>query len=173
MLHEDALKALHAGRAYHGWPHVEALLALWREYAGILHDPEAVHLAILFHDAVYDPRRTDNERASAALLRDWMAGTVPPARLEAAATMVLATERHAVPENLPPDLACPSWVPGPIASMPMTVPSGRNTRMCRRKPTAPAAPPSCAGCWHAIQSFSPPPSARDSRTRRGATFRPH
>ncbi|MFD1111415.1 malate/lactate/ureidoglycolate dehydrogenase [Pseudoroseomonas ludipueritiae] len=105
MPHENALKALHAGRAYHGWQHVEALLALWREYEGILHDAEAVRLAILFHDAVYDPRRSDNERASAALLRDWMAGTVPPARLEAAAAMVLATERHAVPENLPPELA--------------------------------------------------------------------
>jgi predicted metal-dependent HD superfamily phosphohydrolase len=102
---EDALKALHAGRAYHGWQHVEALLALWREHAALWHDREAARLAILFHDAVYDPRRADNERRSADLLRDWVGATVPPARLEAAAAMILATERHAVPEDLPAPVA--------------------------------------------------------------------
>ncbi len=64
-----ALRALHAGRPYHGWAHVEALLALLAEAAGALRDPGAVRLAILFHDAVYDPRRADNEAESSALLR--------------------------------------------------------------------------------------------------------
>ena len=103
---EDALRALHAGRAYHGWSHVEALLALWRRHRAALHDPEAVRLAILYHDAIYDPRRTDNEHNSAALLRASEAGRVSPKRLDAAEAMVLATARHAVP----------FWLPDPVTS---------------------------------------------------------
>lgn len=102
---EDALKALHAGRAYHGWRHVEALLDLWWRHRATLHDPKAVRLAILYHDAVYDPRRDDNESRSAALLRASEAGRVPPARLDAAEAMVLATARHLVPEGLPAPVA--------------------------------------------------------------------
>jgi predicted metal-dependent HD superfamily phosphohydrolase len=98
---EEALKALHAGRAYHGWAHVEALLELWRHHRGALHDPEAVQLAILYHDAIYDPRRSDNEANSAALLRASEAGRVPPKRLDAAEAMVLATAQHRVPFWLP------------------------------------------------------------------------
>ena len=100
-----ALRARHAGRAYHGWAHVEALLGLLGEAAGAVRDPAAVRLAILFHDAVYDPRRTDNERSSAALLRARMAGRVAPARLDAAEAMVLATERHELPDGLPDAVA--------------------------------------------------------------------
>ncbi|MBO1077463.1 hypothetical protein [Roseomonas haemaphysalidis] len=104
-MEEDALRALHTGRAYHGWPHVQALLALWHRHRAALRDPEAVRLAILYHDAVYDPRRDDNEAASAALLRASEAGRVPPARLDAAEALVLATARHMAPDSLPEAVA--------------------------------------------------------------------
>ncbi len=45
-MEEDALRALHAGRAYHGWPHVEALLALWWQHRAALRDPKAVGRAL-------------------------------------------------------------------------------------------------------------------------------
>lgn len=104
-MEEDALRALHAGRAYHGWPHVEALLELWWQHRAALRDPKAVRLAILYHDAVYDPARDDNEARSAALLRALETGRVPPARLDAAEAMVLATAHHTVPEGLPEAVA--------------------------------------------------------------------
>ena len=55
-------------RAYHTWDHITALLGWFDQRASELADPDAVFLAVLFHDAIYDPRRKDNETLSAALL---------------------------------------------------------------------------------------------------------
>ncbi len=56
-----------AGRHYHDIGHIDSLLELSRAHRAALADPLAVDLAILYHDAVYEPSRTDNEAASAAL----------------------------------------------------------------------------------------------------------
>lgn len=47
-------------------------------------------LAVLFHDIVYDATRTDNEEASAAVARSWLAGT----EADAVAALILATRTH-------------------------------------------------------------------------------
>jgi len=55
-------------RRYHTWAHIEALLGWFALRRDHLHDPVAVELAILFHDAVYDPRDpTTRPRARAFL----------------------------------------------------------------------------------------------------------
>ena len=92
-------------RVYHGQAHVDALLAELHARRGAFHDPEAVELAVWFHDAVYVPGARDNERASAALLRATTAGLASEPTLTAAEAMVLATEHHAVPPGLPTPLA--------------------------------------------------------------------
>lgn len=54
-------------RHYHVWSHVQACLRASR----LLMPPEPpqeVDLALLFHDAIYDPLAADNEERSAALL---------------------------------------------------------------------------------------------------------
>jgi predicted metal-dependent HD superfamily phosphohydrolase len=51
-------------RHYHTLDHVADLLRLWEKHGGAS-DAGAVRLAILFHDAVYDPMRRDNEAARA------------------------------------------------------------------------------------------------------------
>lgn len=66
-----------------------------------LHDPLAVECAILLHDAVYDPRRGDNEQRSAALARELLSGVVPAATLARTVRLIEATEQH----QLPPDVA--------------------------------------------------------------------
>jgi predicted metal-dependent HD superfamily phosphohydrolase len=53
-------------RHYHTLDHIAGLLRLQEEHGGVA-DEDAVKLAILFHDAVYDPTRQDNEMASANL----------------------------------------------------------------------------------------------------------
>lgn len=53
-------------RHYHTLDHIAGLLRLLEKHGGVS-DEEAVTLAILFHDAVYDPARQDNEAASANL----------------------------------------------------------------------------------------------------------
>lgn len=55
------------GRAYHNWRHIEELLAQFDAHAGQIEHPLAFRFAILFHDAIYDPRAADNEARSAAL----------------------------------------------------------------------------------------------------------
>src|SRR5262249_41743880 len=49
------------GRYYHNLDHVRAVLHTIDELARLASEPAAVYLAAWFHDAVYDPRRGDNE----------------------------------------------------------------------------------------------------------------
>ncbi len=87
-------------RAYHTWTHIEELLALFDEVKSRLYDPVAVLYAILFHDAIYDPTRNDNEERSAELLRSLGSDTLDAAMKAKTASLVLATKLHAVPSAL-------------------------------------------------------------------------
>ena len=84
-------------RFYHDWSHVEALCSHLEAAGARVRNREAVLYAILFHDAVYDPRAKDNERQSAALL---CAADLPldPATRTLADAMILATEGHVMPD---------------------------------------------------------------------------
>lgn len=87
-------------RAYHTWDHIAALLRWFDQRAAHLNDPDAVFLAILFHDAIYDPRRKDNEALSSALL----AGTALPGfnatSIAQAVRLTDATSGHDIPGDL-------------------------------------------------------------------------
>lgn len=98
----EELRARHAEpqRAYHTWQHIEELLALYAEIEAELDDPQAVLFAVLFHDAVYDPRSSDNERSSAELLAQRAGNLLPPDSLARAERMVLATVGHSLPAGL-------------------------------------------------------------------------
>jgi predicted metal-dependent HD superfamily phosphohydrolase len=82
---------------YHNWRHVEACL---RELATVrdrCERADLVEIALWFHDAVYDPRRSDNEARSA----DAAEAAMPPAGFGAAdiATVrqLILDTRHAQP----------------------------------------------------------------------------
>lgn len=97
----EEIAVMHAGedRGYHGWGHPLALLRLHREIAGRLHDPDAVAAAILLHDAVYDPRRSDNEARSAELAAERLAPFLPEPRVQRVRRLIEATARHTVPSD--------------------------------------------------------------------------
>lgn len=103
----ERIKALHDGpeRGYHGWSHPLALLALHAEVAERLHDPLAVYCAILLHDAVYEPRASDNEARSAMLAAELLAGEVSEPVLGRTLRLIEATAAHAIPSSLPDDEA--------------------------------------------------------------------
>ena len=108
---QAALDAAYADppRAYHSMAHVHALLALYREVAAGpgWAQPVEVYLAILYHDAVYDARRDDNERRSAMLAADAVVRWLPRAGIDIARVVALieltaAHGRHA-PGDFPGD----------------------------------------------------------------------
>lgn len=102
----EGLRARYAEphRAYHGQAHIDAMLIGLREDRNAFAAPEAVELAVWFHDAIYDPAASDNEARSAALMLDQLATVADRDLLQRAATMIRATATHAVPPGLAPDL---------------------------------------------------------------------
>src|SRR6185436_9856337 len=55
------------GRHYHDLTHLDEVLRHVDELAEFSRTPDVVRLAAWFHDAVYDPRASDNEEKSARL----------------------------------------------------------------------------------------------------------
>lgn len=95
-----ALEAAYATppRAYHDFGHVREVL---RHYAAVAAgpgwvQPVEVQLAVLYHDAVYEAGRRDNEARSAVLARDHIARWLPQAGIDAArvALLIELTARH-------------------------------------------------------------------------------
>ena len=82
-----------AHRRYHDLAHVSACVARFEEHRGQAARPAEVLAALLFHDAVYDPRRSDNEARSAALARSALLGA-PPEAVDRIAAMIASTAGH-------------------------------------------------------------------------------
>lgn len=104
-LRADLIAAYGApGRHYHTLAHVEQVAESFQAVAEGpgWRDPLQVYLAVLAHDAVYDPARTDNEARSADLARAWAARLGLPA--DGAAALILATANHAAARSDDPDL---------------------------------------------------------------------
>jgi predicted metal-dependent HD superfamily phosphohydrolase len=89
-----------AHRAYHTREHLEECLVLLDEVWGQCDHPEEVAIALWFHDAIYEPRRSDNEAASAkwlATVGDAMGvARLPIERMHA---LVMATRHTALVEQ--------------------------------------------------------------------------
>jgi len=93
-----------SGRAYHNLDHIMAMLDIVSDFGGTVHDDVAVRLAVWFHDAVYDPRRSDNEDESAAYAMAVLGqGGAAPSLLLAIERLILATKTHQAP---PDDTDC-------------------------------------------------------------------
>ena len=98
-------------RRYHTLQHIGELLGLLDTHTARLSDPEAVRLAIWYHDAVYDPMgaKGSNETLSAALFTaDWQVarGHADDARHRAVERMIIATIDHDLAPGDTADLAC-------------------------------------------------------------------
>lgn len=95
----DDLRARHAEprRHYHTLDHVLDCLEKAAATRDIQSDPAAADLALWFHDAVYDPRRSDNEERSAALAEAALAGPLGEERAAGVAKLILATRHRGAP----------------------------------------------------------------------------
>jgi len=95
-----ALEAAYAEphRRYHTRAHIEACLAALAAVEGLTgRERRILELAIWWHDAVYDPTRSDNEEASAALARaDLPTLGADADAIDEVARLVLLTKGHSV-----------------------------------------------------------------------------
>ena len=81
-------------RHYHNQQHIAECLAEFDGARHLTQQPAAVELALWFHDAVYDPKASDNEERSAALARSCLE-TGGASRLAATVSdLVMATKSH-------------------------------------------------------------------------------
>ena len=97
---ESALEAAYATppRAYHDFSHIREVL---RHYDAVAAgpgwvQPVEVQLAVLYHDAIYEAGRSDNEARSADLAVEHIARWLPDAGVDAnrVAELIVFTARH-------------------------------------------------------------------------------
>lgn len=95
-----ALEAAYAEphRRYHSRAHIETCLTLLDEQDGLSEaDRRLLRYAIWWHDAVYDPTRSDNEAVSAEMARnDLLAMGQTAAVADEVARLILLTKGHTV-----------------------------------------------------------------------------
>jgi predicted metal-dependent HD superfamily phosphohydrolase len=83
-------------RAYHDVAHVLSCLDLAASVRQQLDVPFEVEIALWYHDAVYEPRASDNEERSAQLAAAELA-FLPGPTLAAVSALILATKHEAAP----------------------------------------------------------------------------
>jgi predicted metal-dependent HD superfamily phosphohydrolase len=82
-------------RYYHTAEHLQGVLWVIEEQAATARDLNVVRLAAWFHDAIYDPRRVDNEEASALLAEATLPELdIEPPRVAEVARLVRLTASH-------------------------------------------------------------------------------
>lgn len=85
-------------RRYHTLEHIADCLAQLSEVEGLdANDRRVLELAIWWHDAIYDPTRSDNEEASAHLARSDLVAIGEPAMvIDEVVRLTLLTKGHTV-----------------------------------------------------------------------------
>src|SRR5262245_14572325 len=90
----DVLVAAYSApeRHYHNLEHLAEMFRVVERLSAQVEDPDALHLAVWFHDAVYDSRAKDNERRSGELAVDLLGPIgVPASTIERIVGMIWST----------------------------------------------------------------------------------
>jgi predicted metal-dependent HD superfamily phosphohydrolase len=97
---QDDLRRLLGGadRRFHNLHHIADCLRRFDEVASLLSDPDAVEVALWFHDAVYTPSDPDNERLSAELFLALSKGADALFRRRVC-SLILATRHQTEPRS--------------------------------------------------------------------------
>jgi len=87
-------------RAYHTLAHVGNCLEELEQIRQLATNPDAVELALWYHDAVYDTRAKDSEGRSAALAVEMVRSASLPDNLgQLVANLIMATKHSATPTD--------------------------------------------------------------------------
>lgn len=90
-------------RHYHTNEHIDSMLLLANKHASHINDPEAVRLAIYFHDVVYDPTRSDNEVRSIEFFWQHAAAGDSEEKSKKVEKYIECTIKHEIPEDCADD----------------------------------------------------------------------
>ena len=105
-LHADLRSAYsEPDRAYHTLHHVSECLQLLQQTQSLAKSSPSIELAIWFHDAIYDPRRSDNEERSALWAqRELRAAGASLALQDRITSLVMVTCHNAEPQTADEEL---------------------------------------------------------------------
>lgn len=84
-------------RHYHNLAHILDCLCAFDTVAQMATEPQAIRVALWFHDAVYDPRASDNETRSADLARQTLIQSQAPQELLPTVQRLIMATRHDAP----------------------------------------------------------------------------
>jgi predicted metal-dependent HD superfamily phosphohydrolase len=87
-------------RHYHNQRHIAECLAEFDSARHLAQQPIGVEFALWFHDAVYDPKASDNEEQSAALARDCLETASLSQLATTVSKLVMATKSHSTEGDL-------------------------------------------------------------------------
>ena len=90
-------------RRYHTGAHIVHCLKYFDLARGEMDDPDAIELALWFHDVEYDPDAPDNELRSAERFRRSAEGSMDTALIEQVYRLIIATI-HRIPPQLPDEM---------------------------------------------------------------------
>ena len=88
-------------RAYHTLAHIGYCLNEFEQARHLAINPDAVELALWYHDAIYDTKAKDSEERSAALVVEMARNTLLPDTLgQSVANLIMATKHTSAPADL-------------------------------------------------------------------------
>jgi predicted metal-dependent HD superfamily phosphohydrolase len=98
-VYDDLVRRLDSpGRVFHNLRHIDDCLCRFDEVATHLDQPDAVEIALWFHDAIYEPGDPNNERRSADLFVAQASGGSHALRA-LVVSLIMATERKGAPRS--------------------------------------------------------------------------
>lgn len=86
-------------RHYHTLGHIRHCLQEFDQAAAFMENPDAVELALWFHDAIYVPGAKDNERHSADLFLDYSSGLTDAVFQQRIDDLIIATTHSGLPRQ--------------------------------------------------------------------------
>jgi predicted metal-dependent HD superfamily phosphohydrolase len=93
-------------RVYHDRQHLAHCLEQLDLADGLINRPEAVEMAIWFHDIINEPSASENEQRSADYFRDLAGGQADRGFIETIARLILVTTHRGEPTELDQQFIC-------------------------------------------------------------------
>ena len=83
-------------RSYHSLQHIQQLFGQFDQVKNNLHEPHIIALALLYHDVIYEPTRSDNELKSAEYAVESLTGYLSAEQCQHIYTLIMMTASHQI-----------------------------------------------------------------------------